>query len=75
MELITLSIPIAFVLGIVIGYFIGVNRAFKLKILPEFEKKINEKLKVFHKAEPKTYDEKRAEAVDKGKKIIKTFYK
>ena len=75
MEIITLSIPIAFVLGIVIGYFIGVNRAFKSKILPEFEKKINEKLKVFPKAEPKTYDEKRSDAVDKGKPIIKTFYK
>ena len=75
MDIITLSIVPIFILGIVIGYFIGLNRAFKSKILPEFEKKINEKLKVFHKAEPKTYDEKRADAVDKEKPIIKTFYK
>lgn len=75
MEIIILSsIPI-FILGIIIGYFIGLKRAFKDKILPEFEKKINEQLKVFHKAEPKTYDEKRAEAVDKNKPIIKTFRK
>ena len=75
MDIIILSIAPIFVLGIIIGYFIGVKRTFKLKILPEFEKKIDEKLKVFHKAEPKTYDEKRAEAVDKKKPIIKTFYK
>jgi len=75
MNQILVSIPISFILGIIVGFFIGQKRAFKDVILPDFEKKINDKLKVLHKAEPKTYQQKVAEALDKDKPVIKTFYK
>ena len=32
-------------------------------------------IKVLHKAEPTTYDQKRAEAIKENKPIIKTFHK
>ena len=74
-----LSTLIAFLLGISVGFFIGIKRAFRHKVLPELDKIIDEKpkvpIKVLHKSEPKTFEEKRSEAVDKDKPIIKTFYK
>ena len=75
MKALILSIPIVFILGLIVGFFIGKKRAFKGEILPALEKHIDKKLKVFHKAQPKTYKERQAEAVDKGKPIIKVFRK
>ena len=73
-----LLIPVVFLIGIAVGYFIGIRRAFKDikdKVMPVFEKKIVNKLKVLRKSEPKTYTKKQVEALEKNKPIIKTFYK
>jgi len=73
-----LLIPVVFLIGIAVGYFIGIRRAFKdikNKIMPVFEKKIVNQLKVLRKSEPKTFKQKRSEALDEDKPIIKTFYK
>ena len=79
MELSTLSnyllIPIVFLIGIVVGFFVGKKQIIKNKIMPVFEKKIDENLKVLHKSEPKTFEQKRSEALEKDKPIIKTFHK
>ena len=75
---IIVSTLIAFLLGITVGFFIG-----KQKVLEQLKTTVinlgqiakNEKLKVLHKSEPKTLDEKRSEALDEDKQITKTFYK
>ena len=70
-----LILSIVFFVGLAVGFFIGRKRAYKKEVLPELERKINEQLKVLRKSEPKTHAEKQVEALDKGKPIVKTFYK
>ena len=38
-------------------------------------KRVEKQLKVLHKSEPTTYEQKVAKALDDNKKVIKTFYK
>ena len=64
-----------FLIGIVASFFVGTRSTFKDSVLPKFEKKTDEKLKVLRKSEPKTFEQKRSEALEKDKPIIKTFYK
>ena len=70
-----LWIPIAFLIGTIVGFFVGKKQIIKNKISPIFKKKADEQLKVLHKSEPKTYAKKQVEALEKNKPIIKTFYK
>jgi len=71
-----LSIAISFIAVIVssytLGFFMGAER---LKVPKIFSNPPVDKVKVFKKAEPKTFVEKRTEALDSGKPIIKTFSK
>jgi len=60
----------AFILGIILG---RETKDYPIK-LPDI-KLPQKKIKVLHKAEPITYDQKRAEAIKEGKPIIKTFHK
>lgn len=73
--MVILSIAISFVAVIVssftLGFFIGQE---KLNV-PKFLKPPIEKIKVLKKSEPKTFVERRTEALDSGKPIIKTFSK
>jgi len=73
MDLTIVSILIAFLLGISVGFFIGKRKPLEKIILSG--RKYRGELKVLHKSEPKTFDEKRSEAIDEDKPIIKTFYK
>ena len=70
-----LWIPIAFLIGTIVGFFVGKKQIIKNKISPIFEKKADEQLKILRKSEPKTFEQKRSEAIDKNKPIIKTFHK
>jgi len=80
-----LLIPVAFLIGIITGFFVGkkmgpIKEATELwkvkKKMNKIYKKINDdKLKVLRKSEPKTFEQKRSEALDEDKPIIKTFYK
>ena len=71
--MIILSISLAFIAVTVssfsLGFFMGKNDIKLPRILP------TDKVKVFKKSEPKTFVEKRTEAMDSGKPIIKTFNK
>ena len=72
------SIPIAFILGIIVGFFVGRKRGtiFAPNMPTPFSEDVFDKqIKVLHKSEPKTHQQKVAEALDKDKKVIKTFYK
>ena len=71
----TLVSTLIFILGLIVGFFVGrksvpIDFNYVVK-----EVKENEKLKVLHKSDPKTFEEKRSEALDKDKPMIKTFYK
>ena len=74
--MIILSIVISFIsvalLAFCIGFYCGLTEVKALKV--EFKQPVD-KVKVLKKSEPKTFVEKRTEAMDSGKKIIKTFSK
>ena len=74
--MIILSIAISFIAVIVssyaLGFFIGKE---KLLIPKIFSTPPVDKVRVFKKSEPKTFVEKRTEALDNDKPIIKTFSK
>ena len=70
MNPIPVSIPI---IMFIVGFWFGTR--FVKKIKGSTPQKKVEKLKVFHKSEPKTYQERRVEAIDNNKPLIKTFYK
>ena len=70
---IIVSTLIAFLLGITVGFFIGRRKPLEKIILSG--RKYRGELKVLHKSEPKTHQQKQVEALDKDKPIIKTFYK
>lgn len=74
--MIILSIAISFIAVAVssftLGFFMGQER---LKVPKIFNRPPVDKVKVFKKSDPKTFVEKRTEAMDSGKPIIKTFSK
>jgi len=76
-----LLIPVAFLIGIIAGFFVGRKNVYntrrfkKLFYKSKEAEPSNEKLKILHKANPKTFEQKRSEALEKEKPIIKTFYK
>ena len=74
--MIVLSIAISFIAVAVssyaLGFFMG-NKQLKLKEI--FKNAPVDKVKLIKKSEPKSFVEKRTEAMDSGKPIIKTFSK
>ena len=74
-SMLILSISLSFIAVIVssftLGFFMGQE---KLKV-PKFLKPPVDKVKFIKKSEPKTFIQRRDEAMDSGKKIIKTFSK
>jgi len=62
----------AFILGIILGWYLKKCPA---EIIEGKPVKLKEMIRVLHKAEPISYDKKRADAIKKGKPIIKTFHK
>lgn len=72
----TLIYIISTLMAIILGFLIGLNyRNYKEKI--SFPQLLKEKpnLKVIHREPIKTQDEKRLEAIETNKPIIKTMYK
>lgn len=76
---------LTFLFGLIAGFFIGKNwwkttptptsSSTSSSTSPSTSPSTSSSLKVLHKSEPKTFEEKRSEALDKDKPMIKTFYK
>jgi len=70
------SIPIVFLAGIAVGFLIGKRKSKTIiNLSNKMAKRVEKRLKVLRKSNPKTYKQKVADALDKEKPIIKTFYK
>ena len=76
MNQLLVSIPTFFLFGFGVGFFIGKKTGTtKIQMSNKMAKRVEKQLKVLHKSEPTTYEEKVAKALDDNKKVIKTFYK
>ena len=67
-----------FISGLIVGFFVGKKTDFVGTIFNAEESKpttSTDSLKVLHKAEPTTYQQKVADALDKDKPVIKIFRK